>query len=32
MQIGDIERVIAIYKELQQREEDDIEMLLIGAL
>jgi len=28
-QIGDISRIIAIYKELQQREEDDIELLLM---
>lgn len=31
-QIGDIDSIIAIYKELQEREEDDIEMILIGAL
>ena len=31
-QVGNIERVIAIYKELQRREEEDVEMLLIGAL
>ena len=30
-QVGNIERVIAIYKELQQREEDDIELILIGS-
>ncbi len=30
-QVGNIERVIAIYKELQRREEDDIELILIGA-
>ena len=29
--IGDIDRVIAIYRELQRREEDDIELILIGA-
>jgi hypothetical protein len=30
-QVGNIERVIAIYRELQQREEDDIELILIGS-
>ena len=28
-QIGDISRIIAIYKEMQEREEDDIEILLM---
>lgn len=31
-QIGDIDGIVAIYKELQEREEDDIEIILIGAL
>ena len=31
-QVGNIERVIAIYKELQQREDDDVETILMAML
>lgn len=30
-QIGDIDRIIKIYRELQKREEEDIELLLIAS-
>ncbi len=31
-QVGNIERVIAIYRELQQREDDDVETILMAML